>query len=171
MKIPFTIAIMAIALLPQCNSGSHAASATDTKQQARVVYRNTDFGFCVSLPQSWEGYSIVSQQWDGRDNTPTGSNAVSHGPLIAIRNPRWTAKDPHQDIPIMVFTHAQWDSVQRADLVVSAAPFPPSELGRNEKYVFGLPPRYNYAFPTGFEEVEQILKSGAFHAPCPVEKE
>ena len=33
----------------------------------------------------------------------------------------------------------------------------PKELGRNSKYVFALPARYNFAFPTGFEEVEDIL--------------
>lgn len=34
----------------------------------------------------------------------------------------------------------------------------PSKLGSNSVYVFALPPRYNYAFQTGFEEVEEILK-------------
>lgn len=167
VKVLFAIAMLVTALLPQCNSGTHSAAPSKTDEaKAPVVYRNADYGFCVALPQSWKGYSIVLQNWDGRDNTPADSKTITHGPLIAIRNPRWTAQDPHQDIPIMVFTHAQWDSVQNADLVVSAAPFPPSQLGRNPKYVFGLPPRYNYAFPSGFEEVEQILQSGAFHSPC-----
>ena len=39
-----------------------------------------------------------------------------------------------------------------------AAPINPSELGRNKRYVFALPPRYNFAFPTGYEEVEEILE-------------
>jgi len=36
---------------------------------------------------------------------------------------------------------------------------PPTELGRNSKYVFALPARYNYSYPTGWEEVDQIMKN------------
>ena len=68
-------------------------------------------------------------------------NTVETGPLISIRNPLWTAAIPRQDIPIMVFTLAQWETLQREEFSVGAAPA-----------------RYNYAFPVGFEEVEEILK-------------
>ena len=57
----------------------------------------------------------------------------------------------------MVFTHKQWKSVYKEDLVVSAAPFPPGEIGRNAKYVFATPPRFYYDFATGYEEVLDIL--------------
>ncbi|MGB8451919.1 MAG: hypothetical protein WCD89_06255 [Anaerocolumna sp.] len=40
-----------------------------------------------------------------------------------------------------------------------SAPINPCELGRNSQYVFALPARYNYAFPEGFEEVEDIIQS------------
>lgn len=59
----------------------------------------------------------------------------------------------------MIFTLRQWNE----NLIVSAAPIGPSELGRNSRYVFALPPRYNYAFPDGYEEVEQILKDKPLH--------
>ena len=39
----------------------------------------------------------------------------------------------------------------------------PSELGRNTSYVFALPARYNYAFPTGYNEVEEILQNKPLH--------
>jgi len=58
----------------------------------------------------------------------------------------------------MIFTLDQWASLLKDEFRVGAAPIPPSELGRNAKYVFALPARYNFAFPTGFEEVEDILK-------------
>jgi hypothetical protein len=58
----------------------------------------------------------------------------------------------------MVFTIAQWDLIQQEQFHVGAAPINPSELGRNVKYVFALPARYNYAFPTGYQEVEKILE-------------
>ena len=57
----------------------------------------------------------------------------------------------------MVFTPAQWRSVRQEKFLVSAAPFGPGELGRNSKYVFALPPRYDYSFPPGYEEVEEIM--------------
>lgn len=61
----------------------------------------------------------------------------------------------------MVFTPAQWNSLQGDEFHIGAAPMNPSELGRSSQYVLALPARYNYAFPTGYEEVEQILKSFA----------
>jgi hypothetical protein len=79
---------------------------------------------------------------------------VTKGPTIPIKNP----DAERQDIPIMIFTHSQWLAMQKkGKFNVSAAPFPPSELGRNSRYVFALPARYNYAFPDGYEEVEKIL--------------
>ena len=57
----------------------------------------------------------------------------------------------------MVFTIKQWKALQNGKFHIGAAPVKPSELGRNEKYVFALPPRYNYAFLLGYEEVNEIL--------------
>jgi hypothetical protein len=59
----------------------------------------------------------------------------------------------------MVLTVSQWNSLQRGEFHVGAAPIGPTELGRNDRYVFALPARYNYAFPPGYEEVENILRS------------
>ena len=64
----------------------------------------------------------------------------------------------------MIFTPAQWKLIEDEKLSVSAAPIGPSELGHNAKYVFALPARYNFAFPTGYEEVEQIIASHPLHA-------
>ena len=36
---------------------------------------------------------------------------------------------------------------------------PPTKLAENDSYVFALPARYNYAYPKGWEEVDQIMKS------------
>ena len=58
----------------------------------------------------------------------------------------------------MVFTIPQWDRMQAGEWHVGAAPISPLELGRNSRYVFALPARYNYAFLEGWEEVEQILQ-------------
>jgi hypothetical protein len=66
--------------------------------------------------------------------------------------------EPRQDIPIMIFTIEQWNMLQEDKFHIGAAPVGPSEFGRNNKYVFALPARYNYAFLKGYEEVEKILK-------------
>jgi len=59
----------------------------------------------------------------------------------------------------MIFTKEQWKAIEAEEVAVSAAPIPPSKLAENSKYVFALPPRYNFAFPTGYEEVEKIMDS------------
>jgi len=123
------------------------------------IYKNTRYGFDFALPESWKGYTIVAAEWKGLGITDSQSgNIAATGPQISIRHPLWTSQDPRQDIPIMIFTLDQWASLLKDEFRVGAAPIPPSELGRNAKYVFALPARYNFAFPTGFEEVEDILK-------------
>jgi len=123
-----------------------------------IIYNNTLYGFTFALPQSWKNYSIVTDKWEGIAVAGTQSGKiVETGQIIKIRHPEWTSQNPRQDIPIMIFTLAQWNSAQNVEFSVGAAPMAPSELGRNSRCVFALPARYNYAFPVGFEEVENIL--------------
>ena len=83
---------------------------------------------------------------------------MEQGPQILIRHPKSTPQNPRQDIPIMVFTLDQWNSLQEGKFHVSAGPLNPRELGRNRRYVFAVQARYNYAFPEGWQEVAQILR-------------
>jgi hypothetical protein len=139
------------------------ANSSDGQGGVDVVYTNTDYGFTFKLPADWKGYTIVTQEWKGTPVDGAGQPDIS-GPEIFIRNPQWTKETPTQDIPIMVFTLQQWTDVQAEKYAVSAAPIPPSELGRNSICVFALPARYNYAFPAGYEEVEKILEGKPLHA-------
>ncbi|MDF2802047.1 MAG: hypothetical protein K0S61_1950 [Anaerocolumna sp.] len=124
------------------------------------MYQNTEYGFNFSLPKSWKDYSIINEKWEGiSQEDQQDGKAVEAGPIISIRHPQWTTQNQRQDIPIMVFTLNQWNSLQKEEFYIGAAPIGPSELGRNSKYVFALPARYNYAFPIGYEEVEDIIKS------------
>ena len=66
----------------------------------------------------------------------------------------------------MVFTRKQWESLLKDEFHIGAAPIGPSELGRNHKYVFALPARFDFAYPTGFEEVDQIVRNNPLQAPC-----
>jgi hypothetical protein len=126
--------------------------------QNSTLYTNAEYGFSFSLPDSWKGYTIVNDEWKGLAiGGQTGETVVERGPLLSIRHPEWTSQEPRQDIPIMVFTLDQWNSLQAKKFHIGAAPIGPSELGRNNSYVFALPARYNFAFPKGYEEVENIL--------------
>jgi len=145
-------------------ASSSAASSASTSAAASsgeadgVVYQNEQYGFTFTLPEDWKGYSIVTDQWEGRaSDGDAGEKTVETGPQLSIRDPRWTEQDQRQDIPIMVFTLDQWNDLQEDSFFVSAAPIGPTELGRNNKYVFALPARYNFAYPDGYEEVETIL--------------
>lgn len=166
-------AIISLSLLTGCagkaasqSSGSIVSPATRQEQEntqeslKAVVYKNTEYGFDFTLPETWKDYKIITGKWEGLppDVSPGDDKAVT-GPMISIRHPLWTEENPRQDIPIMIFTNEQWNSLQKGEFHIGAAPIDPSELGHNSKYVFALPARYNYAFPTGYEEVEDILKN------------
>ncbi len=128
---------------------------SDYEEPDSIVYRNAQYGFAFSLPQSWTGYTIVTDVWKGF--AVGSSKQFATGPLVTIRHPDWTAEKPRQDIPIMIFTLAQWNLLQQDKFHIGAAPIGPRELGRNSSYVFALPARYNFAFPDGYKEVEAIL--------------
>lgn len=128
------------------------------EESGPVVYQNDQYGFSFALPESWKDYTIVMSKWEGLSIGGESEQIVSSGPIISIRNPKWTEAKPYQDIPIMVFTTAQWKELQTDKFHIGAAPIGPSELGHNSSYVFALPARYNYAFPAGVEDVEEILK-------------
>jgi len=136
-------------------------SPSSSPDSNSIVYKNTQYGFNFTLPESWKGYSTVSSQWEGLalGSQQNGQTVVETGPIISIRDPKWTAQTPRQDIPIMVFTLDQWNSLQKDVFHIGAAPIGPSELGRNNSYVLALPARYNFAFPSGYKDVETILES------------
>jgi len=132
-------------------------STPSTTNASTILYKNTQYGFNFTLPKSWQGLSTIIGTWEGNDIL--SGKVTQTGPKISIRHPKWSSKNPRQDIPIMVFTLNQWNSLQQEKFHIGAAPIGPSELGRNNAYVFALPARYNFAYPTGYQEVEEILKT------------
>lgn len=150
---------------PSAASGPSAtiSAASDAPvihgEPGSVSYENKEYGFRFALPKSWEGYQIITDKWTGFSLIAKNEGEISEtGPLLSIRHPAWTSEVPRQDIPILIFSLTQWDALQQEDFHIGAAPIGPSELGRNSRYVFALPARYNYAFPLGFEEVEKTLE-------------
>jgi hypothetical protein len=129
-----------------------------------LVYRNTQYGFCFRLPASWKGYKLIWEKWSGSPINDTDGKPIE-GPMLSIRNPKWTEDDPYQDIPIMIFTRAQW--IASDDYVFSAAPNGPGDIGRNKRYVFAQPRRWiGYTDADGFEEVMSLMRQHPLEAPC-----
>lgn len=122
-----------------------------------TIYSNKDYGFDFTLPDTWKGYSVVQNTWKG--NPLNARTKEETGPKFLIRNPKWTNTLPYEDIPVLVFTSAQWSSYIKENFSVSSAPFLASELGKNNKYVFVLPPRWNFDYSEGYKEAEEIIKS------------
>ena len=171
VRIGFFILLMiAAAILPVfagiqprsfAASGNEAAQKNDAEPAVGgIEYSNSKYGFSFSLPGSWKGYTIVMDRWEGNDRE---KGAEDHGPVVRIRHPEWTKDSPRQDIPIMVFTQAQWDSIEQGNFVFSAAPVRPLELGRNRKFVFALSPSFDEGDAAGGKEVNQILRHGPLH--------
>jgi hypothetical protein len=161
----------AISILALSLSGwaQQAPSSSQKHQGAKthsgtVEYKDTKYGFRITLPESWKGYQVLWSEWDGGVLATDGTvNHVLRGPQLKIRHPKWTQENPREDMPIMIYTIVQW----KESPIVSAAPFDPGEIGRNGKYIFAIPPRWNYDFAEGWEEASKILNANSFHTFAP----
>jgi len=96
----------------------------------------------------------------------TSTSQMIHGPSITIRNSKWTKENPYQDIPVLIFKPEVWRKVDDAKILVGAAPFAPSELGRNNRYVFALPARLTSDSATGYQEVLNLARGKPLESPC-----
>lgn len=154
-------------LIATAAPGSQTALSQAAKTAAArtsIIYRNSAYGFCFVLPESWKGYTIVAGHWNG---TVLSSGQAVQGPQLLIRNPKWTQQAPYQDIPIMIFKPAEWSQVENVELSVSAAPIGPQELGDNRKFVFALPPRWIGFYDTlGQDELNAWMSQNRLQAPC-----
>jgi hypothetical protein len=113
-----------------------------------VWYHNAKFGLTFFLAASWQGYSVLMEQWESVTHSPTDGkrSVVGRGPMIILRHPQWKAGDIYQDIPILVFTRAQWDALNQGKLWPSLyAGGVIDELWHNRDYVFAMSSRYNAA--------------------------
>jgi hypothetical protein len=122
-----------IAALLTCGCGH--VNVPPGSSGAHVVYHNEQFDLTFSLPASWQGYSVLVQQWEGHA-------APECGPMIILRHPLWKTSDPYQDIPILVFTSSQWEANRGAGLCIGAGGLE-YEIGHNRKYAFAISSRFN----------------------------
>ena len=112
------------------------------------IYKNDTFGFQMTLSKDWAGYTASTSE-------------VKFGNSITLRHPLWTKENPRMDIPVLIYSVEQWGKWLKTDFegYPTAAPIGPTERGHNDRYVFATAPRYNFSFLTGFEQVEEILKT------------
>ena len=163
-KAPAIVLALSVSLWAQQAPATSRKHQTAVRQTGAIEYMNREYSFRFTLPESWKGYRILWSEWQG--SVPTTSGEIEHvlrGPQLLIRHPQWTEEKPHEDMPIMIYTIAQWNEGP----VVNAAPFFPEELGRNQKYVFAVPPRWDYDFSEGYEEAEKILAPASLHTLAP----
>jgi hypothetical protein len=160
-RTPFTVIVALICLTVGIPAASSLPSGIEALPPVRYV--NKELGFQIDLPESWRGYSVIVLRWQAT----SPEDSTESGPLIVLRHPLWTEANPREDMPIMVFTRAQFDQVQQEELRISAAPYPPPALGQNSKYVLALPPRYNFDALTGYEEVDRLVHGLVAFEPSP----
>jgi hypothetical protein len=81
---------------------------TAGKHTKTIEYRNVEYGFSLTLPESWKGYRVMWSDWGGSVLKDDGSSErVVRGPRLQIRHPKWTEQNPREDMPIMIFTISQ----------------------------------------------------------------
>ena len=80
--------------------------------------------------------------------------------MITLRHPQWQVGAPYQDIPILVFTCAQWDALHHGEFWPSLfAGGVMGELWHSQRFVFAMSSRYNAADEVrGWKEVAGIVE-------------
>ena len=120
------------------------------------TYTNNEYGFNISFPNSWKGYSVEKSSWTGRlidgDTQYTGVQLI-------FKNQTLASEKNFGGIPIMVITPDVWKLISEEKVAVSAAPIGPAKIGENQKYVFATPPRwYGFADDLSPAETSEILE-------------
>lgn len=126
-------------------TGCGSLDAPNQPSGLPLRYHNAQYGLAFFLPAGWRGYSVLSQQWDGETYSPATDKTivVAHGTIITLRHPQWTASSRYQDIPILVFSRAQWDALHQGKLWPSRfAGGTMDEMWHDRMYVFGMSSRY-----------------------------
>ena len=134
------ISVIAVLLVTGCSNIKTAKEPDGLP----LCYHNKQYNFTFYLPASWRGYLVSIQQVEDQKYSPAEDKlvAVGYTPMITLRNPQWQASAPYQDIPILVFTRAQWDALHRGELWPSLfAGGAMDEIWHNQKYVFAMSSR------------------------------
>jgi hypothetical protein len=153
-----------------CSAALLAAGCDNSKTPSQpsdlpVRYESAQCGLTFFLPATWQGYTVLTEQWDAPLRSVDYKSEIGreHGPIIILRRPQ---DGPWQDIPVMVFTHRQWVA-QQQDRCFPYAGGVIDELWHNRNYVFGLYSRALWQEEQGLEEAQDIIKRNHAANPMP----
>jgi len=128
------------------------------------TYTNTQYGFELTFPDSWKGYTVEESSWQGW--TIDGSSKKYSGSELVFTNPQGpnnhtgNIQSCWQNIPIMVIAPDNWLLIAQEKVAVSAAPVGPAKIGQNANYVFATPPRWSgFVCDLGIQEAYDIVKT------------
>ena len=79
MKSLFYTSIIMALLATACGSLHVPNSPADLP----LRYHNAQHGLTLFLPASWQGYSVLIQQWDGEDYSPA-TDKVIIAPIVIL---------------------------------------------------------------------------------------
>jgi hypothetical protein len=139
-------------------AGCCAPNSSKRLHDLPLCYHNSQYDFTFSLPASWRGYGVVIQQWAVQRYLDISDRLVvtERGPILVLRHPKWTASDPCQDIPILVFTRRQWETHHPGNVGAGGVD---EEINHNAKYVFAISSRYNADDSVkGWKETSDVVK-------------
>jgi hypothetical protein len=151
------ISVVAALLVTSCRT----TNVSSPPSGMTVRYHNTQYGLTFLLPTSWRAYSVAVRDVEGQRYSPTEGRQiiVGHTPMITLRHPQSQAATRYQDIPILVFTRAQWDALHRGEFWPSLfAGGATDELWHNQRFVFAMSSRYNWEELEGSKEVVEIIE-------------
>jgi hypothetical protein len=140
-------------------SGCYGLNGPKQPSGLALAYHNTQYDFTFFLPADWQGYSVLTEQWNGQASPPAADTTAARdrGPVIVLRHPQWTAAEPCQDIPILVFTRSQWKADREGRFSIFAGGVE-GEVAHNAKYVFAIWSRFNWDESVkGAREAEGIV--------------
>jgi hypothetical protein len=140
-------------------TGCGSLNAPNRPSGLPLRYHNAQYDFTFFLPASWQGYSVLPQQWEAQIRSADTREVVGseHGPVIVLRDPHWKASEPYQDIPILVFTRSQWDAEHQGKFFPYAGGVI-FEMQHNDNYVFGIYSRFNADDTVkGWKEADDIV--------------
>lgn len=158
------------ALLP---TGCRNTGVSTRPSNLPVRYDNAQYGLTFFLPADWQGYSVSIRQVEDQTYSPSEGRqmTVEYTPMITLRHPQWQADTPYQDIPILVFTHAQWDALQHDKLWPSIfAGGMMRELWHNGNYLFAMSNR-TFGFNDelkDWKETQDVVKQNCDLHPMPL---
>lgn len=124
------------------------------------TYTNTEYGFEISFPDSWIGYSVTESLWSGfsSDGTIDCANYCK-GAMFIFKNNKLYNEKKFKGIPIMVMSSDIWNLMEQEKILYGAGPVNPGKIGQNGKFVFAMPPRwYGFSDILDSKEIEEILK-------------